>query len=59
MKNEGKMTFREGLSLNFRAFKILRQKMPWLFESIFCNAVLKAINPYIGIYFSARILNEL
>ena len=59
MKNEGKMTFREGLSLNFRAFKILRQKMPWLFESIFCNAVLTAIIPYIGIYFSARILNEL
>ena len=59
MKNEGKMTFREGLSLNFRAFKILRQKMPWMFESIFCSTAVTAIVPYIGIYFSARILNEL
>ena len=59
MKNEGKMTFREAFSLNFRAFKLLRQKRPGLFESIFCNAVVTAIVPYIGIYFSARILNEL
>lgn len=59
MKNEGKMTFREAFSLNFRAFKLLRQKRPGLFESIFCNAVVTAVIPYIGIYFSARILNEL
>ena len=59
MKNEGKMTFREAFSLNFRAFKIMRQKMPWMFESIFCSTAVTAIVPYIGIYFSARILNEL
>ena len=59
MKNEEKMTFREAFSLNFRAFKIMRQKMPWMFESIFCSTAVTAIVPYIGIYFSARILNEL
>lgn len=59
MKNEEKMTFWEGFSLNFRAFKILRKKCPGLFESIFCNAAVTAIVPYVGIYFSARILNEL
>ncbi len=59
MKNEEKMTLREGFLLNFRAFQILRQKCPGLFESIFCNATVTAIVPYVGIYFSARILNEL
>ncbi len=59
MKNEEKMTLREAFSLNFRAFRILRQSCPGLFESVFCDAVLTALLPYIGIYFSARILNEL
>ena len=59
MKNEEKMTFREAFSLSFRAFKILRKNCQGLLESIFCNAVVTAIIPYIGIYFSARILNEL
>ncbi|MGI5893846.1 MAG: ABC transporter ATP-binding protein [Candidatus Merdivicinus sp.] len=59
MKNEKQVTFRQAFSLNFRAFQILRKKCRGLFESIFCNAAVTAVIPYAGIYFSARILNEL
>lgn len=54
-----KIPFKELASLHIRAFKILRKKCPGQFESIFCNEVLSAVIPYVGIYLSAQILNEL
>ena len=60
MENKRKvMPFKKAFALNFRAFRIFRKNCPGLFESTFCSQMLTAVIPYVGIYCSARILNEL
>lgn len=60
MKNKEKaMPFGKAFALNYRAFQFFRKNCPGLFESAFCSKVMTAITPYVGIYCSARVLNEL
>ena len=50
---------KEALRLHFRAFKDLSRSCPGLFLSMTLNSVFAALNPYVTVYFSARIINEL
>lgn len=58
-KKTDHIPFRQTLSLNFRAYKLLDASCPQLFLSSFVLSVISAITPYVGIYLSARIINEL
>lgn len=53
------MLFGEALRLNRRAFGVLRKQYPLLFVSSAAYAAVKALTPYVGIYLSALIINEL
>ena len=54
-----KVTFREAFSLHYRAFKMINAACPRLFLSSFLHSVFGAISPYVVIYLSARIIDEL
>ena len=43
----------------YRGFALYLHKDPRFFAAIFCEKVCSGILPFIGIYFSARIINEL
>ncbi len=58
-KSPDKASLREGFLLNYRAFQLMNKACPQMFLSVFCAAVSRAVTPYVGIYFSARILTEL
>lgn len=58
-KTKENVSWREALSLNYRAFGILRERCPRLFLSIFLKNAVSAVSPYVGIYLSARIIDEL
>ncbi|WP_038100110.1 ABC transporter ATP-binding protein [Treponema pedis] len=47
------------INYTFRAFRLLFKKEPKLFISIFIYNICAGVFPFIGIYFSAKILNEL
>lgn len=53
------MKFKEAFALNWRAFLFLynRDKKPFISSA--CYHICKAISPYAGIFFSARIIGEL
>ena len=53
------MSFKKALSLQLRAMKIWWQMDPQIFLSSAIHALCSAITPYVGIYFSAQIINEL
>ncbi len=50
---------REALKLNAKAFEIWWQQYPLIFISSAVYAVVNALTPYLGIYLSAQIINEL
>lgn len=54
-----KMTWKEKIRLNKRAFVIWYKEYPALFVSTGLYSMLNAVLPYITLYFSARLLNEL
>ena len=54
-----KVTFREAFSLHYRAFKTISAACPRLFLSSFLHSVFGGISPYVVIYLSARIIDEL
>lgn len=49
----------EAFRLNKRALKLWWEKLPKMFIAIISDAVVKAVIPYILIYFSARLIEEL
>ena len=57
--SSSKMTLRETLRLHMRAFRTIRRIRPWLFASITAASAASAVTPYIAVYFSARIIDEL
>ena len=59
MANSKKASLREVMHLNNRAFKILYHKYPRLFLSGGLYQSLHALSPYVGIYLSAQLINEL
>ena len=54
-----KTTLRQAFSINRRAFGMLFHKYPQMFLSRLIPVVFTALTPYIGIYLSARIIEEL
>lgn len=54
-----KMTWKEKLQLNRRAFVLWYREYPAVFVSMALYSLLNAASPYIVLYFSAQILNEL
>lgn len=58
-KKSEKVSLREALSLNYRAYKILNKQCPRLFISLAMCSIVSSITPYAGIYLSAQIINEL
>ena len=50
---------RHNKGLNRRAFLLLFKKAPLFFISVFGEKVFTSLLPFIGIFFSARIINEL
>lgn len=57
-KNKQK-TWKETAGLNIRAFRLYQQKCPKLIYSRMLYIAWTAITPYVGIYFSTRIIEEL
>ena len=58
-KNEQQVSMKEAIRLNWRAFKLLNQRCPGVFLSVGLHAVAAAVTPYVPIYFSARLIDEL
>ncbi len=58
-KEMEKMTWKEKLGLNVRAFSIWYREQPMLFVSEALYSLLDTMLPYITLYFSAQLLNEL
>jgi ATP-binding cassette subfamily B protein len=58
-KNEEKLSFRETVAKTCRAWKIYWQLSPQSFLSRLCHSLFQAVSPYVTIWFSAQILNEL
>lgn len=59
MKKNKKISFREAFRLNRRAMQIWWQEYPAIFLSSAVFSLVNALSPYVGIWFSARIINEL
>lgn len=54
-----KITFRESAALHLRAVRTLHKVSPHYFPLLTVYCILKAIQPYVTVFFSARILTEL
>ena len=54
-----KTTLRQAFSINRRAFGMLFHKYPQMFLSRLIPVIFGALTPYVGIYLSARIIEEL
>lgn len=60
MKNEEKkITLKETFTLNYRAFVLIGKRCPGVWLSILLSSVTISATPYVGIWISARLLNEL
>ena len=59
MASEKKMRFSDAWKLQLRAIKDIHGLDPWFLPSIALEKIVSAITPFVLIYFSARILNEL
>ncbi len=57
--NEKKVTLREALSLNTRALREIRRHSPRLLLSMVLHGAAQVLAPYVTVYLSARILEEL
>ncbi len=58
-KDQNKLSFREAFKRNYRAFLLVNKSCPGMFFSSFLYGAVSAVIPYVGIYFSAQIINEL
>lgn len=58
-KTENKVTFARAFSSNSRAFKLLYQRYPQMALSHLISIVWNALTPYVGIFLSALVINEL
>ena len=54
-----KMSWQETLGLNLRAVRTWHKDCPMLFLSAGLFSLAQGLSPYLTLYFSARILNEL
>jgi len=58
-KKTDKISLRLTIQTHLRGYKLIRKENPHLFLSIFLCSATKAVTPYVGIYLSALIINEL
>lgn len=58
-KDEAAAGFRETLQSTLRAYKIWNRYAPKLLTSTALYSIFSALSPYVPVYFSAQILNEL
>lgn len=58
MEQEHK-SWKEVLKVHYRAYRDIRKVCPGLFPVVFLKEILEAVSPYVTIFFSARILEEL
>ena len=58
-KQTDRATIREAFQLHWRGMKDVSRYCPGLFASIVCSAAVSAVIPYMTIYFSAQIIDEL
>ena len=58
-KQSDKISLQEAFRVNFRAVQDINRYCPGMFPSVILHAIAKSVNPYITIYLSARIINEL
>ena len=58
-KQSEKLPMKEVFRVHRRAFVDLNQYCPGLFLSLTLHAIAKSISPYVTVYMSARIINEL
>lgn len=59
MKNYKKTSWREAARLNNRAIKLLFKEYPQFVLSRFFSIAAESLSPYVGIYISALLINEL
>ena len=57
--NEEKLSLNESVRLTLRAWDFYRRKMPRFFASTVLWALADAVNPYVIVWFSARLVAEL
>ena len=58
-KKTDKTTLRETWQIHWRAYKDIRHFCPGVFAVTAAHSIVKALSPYITVFFSARIINEL
>ena len=58
-KNKDKVTLKETFQIHWRAYKTICHFAPGTFAAITLHGIASALAPYVAIWFSARIINEL
>ncbi len=58
MKEE-KITLASAIKSNFKAFKICYKESPKIYISIAINEIINGITPYVAIYISAQLINQI
>lgn len=58
-KDKKQMSWREAASINNRAFKIFFKQYPQMVISRFISVIWDSLTPYVGIYLSALVIDEL
>ncbi len=59
MKKDKKMSWREAFKINNRGMKLIFKQYPQMIISRFSYTIWTALSPYVGIYLSALIIEEL
>ena len=59
MKNKNSISLNKSISISNRALKIIFKKYPQMVISSILNSIWTAVTPYVGIYLSALIIEEL
>ena len=58
-EKEEKISFKEAIKLSIRGYKIWWRENPAIFISTFCHRAVLAITPYVAIFFTAQIIEEI
>ena len=59
MAKKDKVTLKETFQIHWRAYKDVSHLCPGVFAVTAIHSIAKAISPYVAVFFSARIINEL
>ena len=54
-----KITLKETMQIHFRAYRDLRPYCPGAFASTAAYAAVNALGPYVTVYLSSQLINEL